>query len=700
MKTSTSFLRSKVAHRVVLLFFSCALLPITILTLVSFHEVSSQLQRESEKRLTQTSKAQGMEIYERLTALDSDLQLLSAQVEAHLSLDDGAVLENHFKGLTAFSADGDQRFHWGTTPALPQLTSAERQRLLAGNPLLQIGSCSREARSCVSLLRQTHAKRSGTTILLGELNPDYLFATEDLPAGLQFAVLSASGALIISSDNRLPSTKPFALFSRASGLCQWKREGTLYDAAYWKLPVRPHFGAEPWTIVVSQEHSQVAAPILSFRRSFSLVILLSVWVVLFFSLVQIRRTLGPLERLREGTDRIGAGRFESRVEVQSGDEFEDLAGSFNRMAAQLGRQFLTLKAIHEIDQAIFASLDREAIVDGVLARMPALVPGAGFGVCIFGESRSTGWMRFRDADAPASTATAGLAAADWLQLQNNPAGFYLAAEAPRLPEYLQPLKQAGTQSFLVLPIRVDHSIEGVLVCAQKAGAPALDDMQETRQVADQLAVAFSHVRLITALEQLQWGTLTALARAIDAKSQWTAGHSERVTNLAMAIGRNMALSAQDLRIMQMGGLLHDIGKIGTPPGILDKPGKLTPSEMSIMQDHVRTGIRILEPIPGFREALPIIAQPHEWFNGKGYPKGVAGKDISLHARIFAVADCYDALTSDRPYRAGLPPEQSLAMVQEKSGIQFDPEVVEVFTRMMADKIGKPTTAAASAGQST
>jgi len=175
-----------------------------------------------------------------------------------------------------------------------------------------------------------------------------------------------------------------------------------------------------------------------------------------------------------------------------------------------------------------------------------------------------------------------------------------------------------------------------------------------------------------------------LARAIDAKSQWTAGHSERVTELALQIGHRMGLSAKEVQIMQMGGLLHDIGKIGTPPAILDKPSKLTDEEMCIMKDHVGTGLRILEPIPGFRDALPIVSQHHEWFNGKGYPLGLAGNQISLYARIFAVADCYDALTSDRPYRAGLPASQTIAMLQEKSGVQFDPEVIEVFTTMMAD----------------
>jgi putative two-component system response regulator len=188
---------------------------------------------------------------------------------------------------------------------------------------------------------------------------------------------------------------------------------------------------------------------------------------------------------------------------------------------------------------------------------------------------------------------------------------------------------------------------------------------------------------VEALEQLDLGTLTALARAIDAKSAWTAGHSERVTSLALKMGQAMGLPAKSLELMHRGGLLHDIGKIGTPPAVLDKVGRLEPEEMQIMRDHVKIGVRILEPIPCFREALPMVAQHHEWFDGSGYPAGLAGENISLHARILAVADCYDAIVSDRPYRKGIPKRQALEMLSRNSGTQFDPMVIEVFMRLTA-----------------
>ncbi|MFY9559835.1 MAG: HD domain-containing phosphohydrolase [Terriglobales bacterium] len=227
--------------------------------------------------------------------------------------------------------------------------------------------------------------------------------------------------------------------------------------------------------------------------------------------------------------------------------------------------------------------------------------------------------------------------------------------------------------FLSKPVMAEQLLDALRACVTQYDA-ARSDQEKLKTT-------------VEALEQLDLGTLTALARAIDAKSTWTAGHSERVTNLALRIGHAIGLPAGDLQIMHRGGLLHDIGKIGTPPAILDKPGKLEPEEMQIMRDHVKIGVRILEPIPCLREAMPIVAQHHEWFNGSGYPAGLAGENISLHARIFAVADCYDAIVSARPYRKGLPTQRALEILKQNSGTQFDPMPVEVLTRLIiADQL--------------
>jgi HD-GYP domain-containing protein (c-di-GMP phosphodiesterase class II) len=137
--------------------------------------------------------------------------------------------------------------------------------------------------------------------------------------------------------------------------------------------------------------------------------------------------------------------------------------------------------------------------------------------------------------------------------------------------------------------------------------------------------------------------------------------------------------------LHRGGLLHDLGKIGIPPEILDKAGKLTDEEYQLMREHVRIGARILEPIEAYAGIIPVVLHHHEYYDGSGYPDKLSGEDIDLGARIFTVADHYDALISDRPYREGLPRETVIGFIKEDSGTKFDPKVVEAFLEVMAQE---------------
>ncbi len=184
------------------------------------------------------------------------------------------------------------------------------------------------------------------------------------------------------------------------------------------------------------------------------------------------------------------------------------------------------------------------------------------------------------------------------------------------------------------------------------------------------------------LDRLNWGALTALARAIDAKSKWTAGHSERVTKLALEIARILGLTQEEQDTLHRAGLLHDIGKIGTPAELIDKSESLTNAEQQVVNEHPIIGERILEPMEAYAEVIPIVRQHHEWFNGHGYPDGLAGEAITLGARILAVADVYDALCSERPYRAAMDPDEVLQMIKERSGSHFDPAVINAFVKVI------------------
>ncbi len=188
-------------------------------------------------------------------------------------------------------------------------------------------------------------------------------------------------------------------------------------------------------------------------------------------------------------------------------------------------------------------------------------------------------------------------------------------------------------------------------------------------------------KAIVDLERSYDITLEALGDALDKKDAETEGHSKRVTAFTIAIARAMGLSKDQIAVIARGAFLHDIGKMAIPDAILRKPGKLTPDEILIMQEHCYHGYEILKKIPFLGEAAEIVYAHQERYDGTGYPRGLKGEQIPLGARMFSVADTLDAITSDRPYR----PAQSLTAarieIEKWSGKQFDPAVVKVFLEM-------------------
>lgn len=188
------------------------------------------------------------------------------------------------------------------------------------------------------------------------------------------------------------------------------------------------------------------------------------------------------------------------------------------------------------------------------------------------------------------------------------------------------------------------------------------------------------------LEEMFLQATIAMGNALDAKSPWTKGHSERTVHYAEKIARKMGLSHEDIHNLTIGGLLHDIGKIGTYDNLLHKTEKLTKEEFNIIKKHPVKGVKILESIKQLRNIIPIIRYHHERYDGRGYPDGLAGEDIPLLARIVHVADAYDAMTADRPYRTALSKEQVIEELRKNAGTQFDPEMVGIFLSILSEEM--------------
>ncbi len=187
------------------------------------------------------------------------------------------------------------------------------------------------------------------------------------------------------------------------------------------------------------------------------------------------------------------------------------------------------------------------------------------------------------------------------------------------------------------------------------------------------------------LEQNVEAMVASLVKAIEAKDRYTAGHSERVMEYSVRIGRALGLSKEDMRILRMGTLIHDIGKIGVPDSVLSKPDKLTDEEFDIIKLHPITGFNMVRDIPFFRDCAPIVRWHHERLNGTGYPDGLQGEEISLLVQISTIADMYDAMTSNRAYRRSLGPEVAVAELRKDAdrGI-VNPELVEIWARLLAE----------------
>jgi putative nucleotidyltransferase with HDIG domain len=238
--------------------------------------------------------------------------------------------------------------------------------------------------------------------------------------------------------------------------------------------------------------------------------------------------------------------------------------------------------------------------------------------------------------------------------------------------------RSGADDYLVKPLR-----ETVLFAS-------LDRALHKRHLEQQVENYRQHLeemvaertgQLRVALQQLErsYGdTLQALGAAIDLRDNETAGHSQRVCRYSLEIARVMGWSETQLRSLARGAYLHDIGKLGIPDGILLKPGPLTADERMLMQRHVQTGFDLVKDIAFLADASEIVLTHHERFNGGGYPRGLRGDEILPSVRIFAVADSFDAITSDRPYRRASSFESGREIIRQHSGTLFDPQVVSIF----------------------
>jgi len=244
----------------------------------------------------------------------------------------------------------------------------------------------------------------------------------------------------------------------------------------------------------------------------------------------------------------------------------------------------------------------------------------------------------------------------------------------------------GIRAAMCVPLEAGGKVIGALYLDStgKPGKFTRQDLQVLNAIAKQAGIALQRAQLLTQLEKAYLSTVRVMIATVEAKDEYTRGHSERVTAYCMRLADFIGIRGEKLKLLRLAALLHDIGKIGIPDSILKKPARLTDEEFKIIKRHPEVGYRIIKNIDSESadEIAQIVRHHHERYDGKGYPDGVAGKRIHIFARIIAVCDTYDAMTSRRPYRAPLSQDVVVRELRKGAGTQFDPRIAELMVRLL------------------
>ncbi|MEW5803991.1 MAG: HD domain-containing phosphohydrolase [bacterium] len=249
--------------------------------------------------------------------------------------------------------------------------------------------------------------------------------------------------------------------------------------------------------------------------------------------------------------------------------------------------------------------------------------------------------------------------------------------------HIEEIKDHLPRSILYVPLHAKDRIIGVIGMIDKQSKTpfTLDDLELLTTIASEAAVAIENFNLYSDLKKSYFDTIRALVNAIEAKDPYTYGHSERVTELSLLIAKELGLPEKSLEIIRHASILHDVGKIGVSLNILHKDMTLSPDEVAIVREHSRIGSKIIDHIGFLKDVREGIKHHHERYDGRGYPDGLGPSQVSLETRILAVADAFDAMTSDRPYRQAQSAENAMKELRKCAGTQFDPAIVNVFIRV-------------------
>ena len=461
-------------------------------------------------------------------------------------------------------------------------------------------------------------------------------------------------------------------------------------------------------------------------RAFMVITAIFTLVLISISIYFIlsRQVDHPIRRLTKTMETVRKGDWEARAEVHTSDEIGQLGNTFNFMIEEvnslhketlqkqkalvraeeelkykhqieeknrlLQRTLDILTTLNNIGKEINSVLDIDKLLESIL-QMSSKILNAKVGLLNEVEKESNEiQLRF--------IANGEHDRAFWEDSINRELSqhVYESGKALLLPDYKSDGRfgdDHGTyipKTVLYVPLQAKGKVIGILgmIDRKDERAFSVSDLELITTISCEASVAVENSNLYKELKKSYFDAITALVNAIEAKDPYTFGHSERVTQLALAVGRYLNLSEKSLEVIRHAGILHDVGKIGVSLNILHKTIDLTDEEVMIIREHSQIGCRIIDHIDFLKDVKDGILHHHERHDGKGYPHGLGPSHISVETKILSVTDSFDAMTSDRPYRKAQSPEKAIAELRKCAGSQFDPKVVDAFIKVWNEQFSK------------
>jgi len=512
MNRIARYLSARVGRRLFLLFVVSAFLPLAALAALSFVQLREMLLQQGEQRLAATAKGYGMTVFERLL-LASDLA--AASVSPNVAPpSESSLTRRTFRSLARVQPDGRVVRIFGDPP-LSALTAAARARLAEGKSAAFVDTATGGALVTLAI----PATRGGEAIALAELSPEYLWQPDQFPTATDFCVLDEDSRGMLFCSVPMPAEAIRAIIptttQSALRTVRWSREGgDDFRSIAWAQFMREAFGTPDWIVVASQPESVQLMRVIEYQHIYIPVVALALLLVSWLTIRQSRSIVEPVAQLAARARGIAQNDFATRLDMRRQDEFGELAGAFDQMAAKLGRQFAALSALSEIDRLILSTLDTVQVVRTVLERMGDVVPAEFVGITLFDrDSPDHAHAYFRE-----SHSTEGLSFArveirpeDHALLAQNPQGAWITL-SPQSPGILGVLRQRGVQLAYVQPIVWREAVCGALALGYRTvSAGPEEERQQARDFADRVAVAVSSAwRDEQLYQQAHYDSLTGL----------------------------------------------------------------------------------------------------------------------------------------------------------------------------------------------